>query len=82
MLPLVLAALILAVFAACFWSGGTLATHHADPQEVRAVLVIGATLLAAVALLARTPLADVLWPVALVAAAGAVGLFAGYLRAE
>jgi hypothetical protein len=82
MLVLALALLVLIVFAACSWSGGTLARHHADRHEVAAVVVVGACLFAAVLLLGLTELAGTTWPLLLVAAAGAVGLFTGYARSE
>jgi hypothetical protein len=82
LLALTLVVLVLAVFAACRWSGGTLAVHKGDAPEVGAVLVIGACLAAAVVVLARGPLADALWPIALVLGAGAAGLFTGYARSE
>jgi hypothetical protein len=82
MLALVLALLVLAVFAACQWSGSTLAQHQADREELRAVVVVGLCLFAAVTLLGRTSLERATWPLVLVAAAGALGLFVGYVRAE
>ena len=82
MVALALALLVLLVFAACQWSGSTLAQHQADREELRAVIVVGLCLFAAVAVLARTSLEQATWPLVLVAVAGALGLFVGYVRAE
>jgi predicted MFS family arabinose efflux permease len=82
MLALVLALLVLVVFGACQWSGSTLAQHQADREELRAVIVVGLCLFVGVSVLARTALDEATWPLVVLAAAGAVGLVVGYVRAE
>jgi hypothetical protein len=70
------------VFAVCEWSGRQLAHHYQDRREAAAVIAIGASVLASLALMTRLGyLSDVMLTAGLVAAAGG-GLFAGYMRSD
>ena len=74
--------LLVAVFAACLWSGGTLARHYNDGREVGATLLIGACVLGAFALSTHTDLPDGPIAIGLIAVVAASGLVTGYARAE
>jgi hypothetical protein len=82
MLLLVWALLLVAVFAACLWSGGTLARHYNDGPEVGAALLIGFAVLGAFALATHTSLPDGPFAIGLIAVAAAGGLVTGYARSE
>jgi hypothetical protein len=71
-----------ALYAVGRWGGHTLATHHNDRREIGATAVLGCSVLGALAVIARVDLPGEALALALVAAAIAAGLFAGYARAE
>lgn len=71
-----------ALFVVCRWGGTTLATHHNDPSEIGAAGLVGVCALAMLALVSHVELPGGPLALALVAAAMAGGLFAGYARAE
>lgn len=79
---LYLLAVYVAVFAICEWSGRQLAQHYQDAREVAAVVAIGACVLGSLALMTRLRALDDTLLVAGLVAAGAGGLFAGYLRSD
>ena len=74
--------LLVVVFAACLWSGGTLARHYNDGHEVGATLLIGVCVLGAFALSTHTSLPDGPLALVLIAAVAAGGLVTGYGRVE
>ena len=81
-MPFVLLAAMFVLFATCRWGGRTLAEHYMDGWEVAAVAAIGACAFAALWVAqAVAAEGDALRTLGLVAA-GAGGLFAGYLRGE
>jgi hypothetical protein len=81
LVPAVLLALA-ALFVVGRWGGTTLATHHNDGREIGATAVLGACVLAALAVVSRADLPGEGVVLVLVAASVAGGLFAGYARAE
>jgi hypothetical protein len=82
-LPVLAGLLALAVlFVVGRWGGATLATHHNDRREIGATAVLGACVLAALALVSRADLPGESVALLLVGAAVAGGLFAGYARTE
>jgi len=74
--------LLVVVFAACLWSGGTLARHYNDGHEVGATLLIGACVLGAFALTTQTGLPNGPFAIGMIAVVAAGGLVTGYSRAE
>jgi hypothetical protein len=72
---------LLGAFAACAWSGHTLARHYQDRWEVAATLTVGACLFGALGLVGHGRVAGAGWPEAWLGLAMAAGLFTGYYRA-
>ena len=73
---------LVVLFAIGRWGGATLATHHNDGREIGATAILGACVLAALALVARADLPGESAALMLVGAAVAGGLFAGYARTD
>jgi hypothetical protein len=72
---------LLAAFAACAWSGRTLAEHYQDRWEVASALAVGACLFAALGVMGHVRDAPPGWPEAGLGLAMAAGLFSAYVRA-
>ena len=77
-----LAAAMFALFTTCRWGGRTLAEHYEDGWEVAAVAAIGVCAFAGLWVAQAVVAAENALPTLGLVAAGAGGLFAGYLRGE
>jgi uncharacterized membrane protein len=75
-----LAVVVLVVFAVCAWSGNLLAHHYQDRWEVAAVVAIGGCVLGALALTSEARADGAVAPMIALGIGAGAGLFAGFWR--